>query len=79
MADPQRSCFFCNGKIENITMGNFDYRLEGTLYVIKDVPAGLCDQCGEKYVSAEVAEKINNLIDTHRFVETEVVHVLKYE
>ena len=79
MADALRNCFFCNGKIESITVGNFDYRLEGKLYVIKDVPAGLCDQCGEKYVSAEVAEKINKLIDRHAFVETENVQVLRYE
>jgi YgiT-type zinc finger domain-containing protein len=79
MADALRNCFFCNGKIESITVGNFDYRLEGKLYVIKDVPAGLCDQCGEKYVSAEVAEKINKLIDHHAFLETENVQVLRYE
>jgi YgiT-type zinc finger domain-containing protein len=79
MADTQRSCFFCNGKIESITVGNFDYRLEGRLYVIKDVPAGLCDQCGEKYVSAEVAEKINKLIEAQAFMGTEEVQVFQYE
>ncbi|RLB89679.1 MAG: hypothetical protein DRH50_13390, partial [Deltaproteobacteria bacterium] len=46
-----RNCFFCGGKIKKITMGNFDYRLEGSLYVIKNVPAGLCLQCGEKYIT----------------------------
>jgi YgiT-type zinc finger domain-containing protein len=79
MTDHQRSCFFCNGKIESITVGNFDYRLEGRLYVIKNVPAGLCGQCGEKYVSAEVAAKINQLIEAHSLAGTEEVQVFQYE
>ena len=53
-----RKCFFCNSEIEPITVGNFDFRWEGDLYVIKGVPAGLCVQCGEKYISAEASKKL---------------------
>ncbi|QTA92866.1 DUF4258 domain-containing protein [Desulfonema magnum] len=48
MVDRFGKCFFCGGEIKEITVGNFDYRLKGQLYVIKNVPAGLCLQCGEK-------------------------------
>lgn len=71
-------CFFCGGEVKAITIGNFDYRLEGRLYVIKDTPAGLCLQCGEKYVTAETARTINRLIATGRFTHTEEVHVLAF-
>lgn len=75
----QRTCFFCNSKIEPITVGNFDFRWEGDLYVIKKVPAGLCVQCGEKYISAEASEKIVAKIEKEAFVEKDEVRVFDYE
>jgi YgiT-type zinc finger domain-containing protein len=78
MDSPFHKCFFCGGDVESITVGNFDYRLEGKLYVIKDTPAGLCLQCGEKYVTAETAQRINALIEAGEFSGTDVVRVMKY-
>ncbi|SPD74188.1 conserved hypothetical protein [uncultured Desulfobacterium sp.] len=78
MEDSSRKCFFCGGEIRSITVGNFDYRLEGKLYVIKNTPAGLCLQCGEKYVTAETAKKINALIEAGKFSGTEEVRVMQY-
>jgi YgiT-type zinc finger domain-containing protein len=79
MADPFSTCFFCGGEMKTITVGNFDYRLEGKLYVIKKVPAGLCLQCGEKYIEAEVGRKMNALIEEQRFTRTEQVDVIDYQ
>ncbi|MDX9785431.1 MAG: YgiT-type zinc finger protein [Desulfobacterales bacterium] len=78
MENPYRKCFFCGGDIDSITIGNFDYRLEGKLYVIKNTPAGLCLQCGEKYVTAATAKKINALIEAGEFSGTEEVRVMQY-
>lgn len=78
MSEKMKSCFFCGGEIKDITVGNFDYRLEGQLYVIKKVPAGLCQQCGEKYVETEVARTMNALIEEERFSGTEDVRVIEY-
>ncbi len=78
MSEKIKSCFFCGGEIKDITVGNFDYRLEGQLYVIKKVPAGLCQQCGEKYVETEVARTMNALIEEERFSGTEDVRVIEY-
>lgn len=74
----QRHCFFCSGAIEPIVVGNFDYRLEGKLYVLKNVPAGLCVQCGEKYISAQASRIIEALLATQQPEETETVGVLRY-
>jgi YgiT-type zinc finger domain-containing protein len=71
-------CFFCGGELKEITVGNFDYRLEGQLYVIKNVPAGLCQQCGEKYITAEAAQRISGQIETGNYTGTEAVHILEY-
>lgn len=78
MTDSERRCYFCGGKIESVVVGNFDYRLEGNLYVVKNVPAGLCLDCGEKYVSAETAKKINARVAAEDFSDTEAVRVMAY-
>lgn len=73
------NCPFCTGIIEQpVVVGNFDYRLDGRLYVIKDVPAGLCEQCGEKYISFETARKIETLVSSAEPEELETVKVLRY-
>ena len=78
MSESIMRCFFCGGAIEQVTVGNFDYRLEGRLYVIKKVPAGLCGQCGEKYVNAEVGRRLNALIEQQAFTGSETVGVIDY-
>ncbi|MCK0511493.1 DUF4258 domain-containing protein [Aromatoleum buckelii] len=78
MSDSITTCFFCSGAIKQVTVGNFDYRLEGRLYVIKKVPAGLCQQCGEKYVDAEVGRRLNDLIAQQAFTGSETVGVMDY-
>jgi YgiT-type zinc finger domain-containing protein len=54
-------CYFCQGKIrrERVTI---DYRRGDDLFVIEDVPAGLCDQCGEKYLESTVYEELERLV-----------------
>jgi len=46
-------CYFCNAKVieQQITL---DYWWGDTLTVIKGVPAGVCHQCGEKYLASGV-------------------------
>lgn len=79
MEDAFEKCFFCNGELKQITMGNFDYRLEGQLYVIKKLPARLCLQCGEKYITAGTAKKINAKIEAGQFAGTDEVYFMEYE
>lgn len=78
MAKSFARCFFCGGDIKPVTVGNFDYRLEGKLYVIKRVPAGLCLQCGEKYIDTEVSRRLNSMIEQQIFTATEEVQVIEY-
>ena len=79
MTDNVGTCFFCGGTLEEIIAGNYDYRLEGQMYVIKRLPATLCAQCGEKYIRADVAKNIDALISEKTFSGTETVHVVDYE
>lgn len=38
-----------------------DFRWGDDLIIIKDVPAGVCEQCGEKYFTAEVSKVMEKL------------------
>jgi YgiT-type zinc finger domain-containing protein len=79
MEDKKRSCFFCGGDIKPIVVGNFDYRLEGDLFVVKNVPAGLCLECGEKYISGDAAKKINIRVESGEFAGTDSVRVIDFD
>jgi len=53
-------CYFCKAKVveQRVTL---DYRWGDTLVVIKDVPAGICEQCGEKYLASGVYKGLERL------------------
>ena len=40
-------CTFCGGEVEERHI-NYDYRRRDHLLVLRNVPAGVCKQCGEK-------------------------------
>jgi YgiT-type zinc finger domain-containing protein len=56
-----RDCSFCGGEVKSSKV-ELDYRYKGKLYIFKDVPAGVCQQCNEKYLIAEVAKEIEHRI-----------------
>lgn len=56
-------CYFCKGTTE-IRNVDVDFRWEGKLSVIKDVPVEVCTQCGERYYSAETSKKIDELVQS---------------
>jgi YgiT-type zinc finger domain-containing protein len=39
-----------------------DFWIKGDLIVIENIPAGVCPQCGEKIVKADVGRQIASLI-----------------
>jgi YgiT-type zinc finger domain-containing protein len=56
-------CSFCGGEVKD-DRRELDYRYKGKLYIFKDVPVGVCQQCGEKYLTAKVAEEVERRIRT---------------
>ena len=75
-----KRCYFCKGRVAEQRI-RVDFRWGNELVVIEDVPAEVCQQCGEKYFSPEVYKEMENLaktkekpvkhiaIDVIRFVE----------
>lgn len=58
-------CSFCGGEVKEKQV-ELDYRYKGKLYVFRNVPVGVCQQCGEKYLKAEVAKAIEKDIKTKK-------------
>lgn len=54
-------CFFCKAKVSQKQV-TLDYRWGDNLVVIKDVPAYVCQQCGEKYLKSEVYKDLEILV-----------------
>ena len=48
-----------------------------TTVVIKDVPAQICENCGQYYLSEEVTEKVQNLAQ-QAFLQGVEIEVLRY-
>ena len=58
MASAFADCTFCGGTVTAKRI-DYDYRREGRLLVITNVPAGVCRQCGEKYFRLDVLKQID--------------------
>lgn len=54
-------CYFCKGqtKIKNVDV---DFRWSDKLLVVENVPVEVCSQCGERYYSAEISKKLDDLV-----------------
>jgi YgiT-type zinc finger domain-containing protein len=74
-----QKCYFCKGRVikEEITV---DYRWGGTLVVIRGVPAGICQQCGEKYIDSIVYKGMEMLAKNKSHVLGRMsVDILEFE
>lgn len=56
-------CSFCGGEVKEKRV-ELDYRYKERLYIFQNVPAGVCQQCGERYLTALVAKEIERRIKT---------------
>jgi YgiT-type zinc finger domain-containing protein len=55
------TCYFCKKGILEDKKVTVDFRWGNKLTVIEDVPAKVCNECGEKYYSAEVSRKMEKI------------------
>jgi YgiT-type zinc finger domain-containing protein len=70
-------CHFCGGEIKEKVI-EVEFRWEGKLYIVEGVPAGVCQQCGEKYFTAEVSEAIDRSVregNVKRMAEIPVLEI----
>jgi YgiT-type zinc finger domain-containing protein len=69
-------CEFCNSDT-NRKIVRKKHWLKGKLYLVENVEAEVCPECGERYFHATILDKIDQLIGSdHPVKETMCVEVL---
>ena len=70
-------CPLCGGeKIESITSFTADYN--SGLVVVRDVPAKVCNQCGEEWLSDEATEVLEEIVSSAKKQNQEFL-VVKFD
>lgn len=71
-------CMFCKNTttVESTTTHVVNYK--NCVIVVKNVPCLECDQCGEKYYTDEVAEKLETIVNLAKKLMQEIA-VIDYQ
>lgn len=79
MTKKYSNCFYCGGEVEEQQMPR-EFRWQDKLFVLENVPVGVCRQCGEKFVKPEVAKTIDRILQADKApIRTLAVPVYQYE
>ena len=71
------TCFICKGKTQEMKK-TYVATLEECVIIVKNVPAMVCNQCGEVYYTDEVAERLEQIVrKLQQFVKE--VAIVEYE
>ena len=68
------NCFVCKGELKEKKV-NYFVDLDSTIIIIKEVPAKVCCQCGEKYFDDKTSENIEKMVNQLKAMSTEVTIV----
>ena len=60
-------CEICNTPMQEKYIKQ-DFWVRGELVIVEDVPAGVCPQCGEKVVKADVGQWIAKLLENSELI-----------
>lgn len=75
------TCPVCHSKMEH-QMTTFTQWVEGRLIVIENVPAWVCEQCGETFYDPDIVERIQNIVWSDeaptRTIETPVYDLQRF-
>lgn len=70
-------CFMCKRNLEN-RLTTFMVDLDSCIVIVKNVPSQVCIQCGEVSYSAEVAERLEQIVNSLKNSATEIA-VISYK
>jgi YgiT-type zinc finger domain-containing protein len=55
-------CFYCGGIVTERIITK-EYHKHGKLYLVENVPVGVCGQCGERFLLAKVAKRLERIVE----------------
>ena len=55
-------CTFCGGRVQERQVPKACWWGDQLVAIVENVPAGVCDQCGERYYQAHVLKEIETML-----------------
>ena len=55
-------CYFCKGAVKPERVTHV-HRWKGQVIILEDVPADVCQQCGEVYFAANVLQAMDRIVE----------------
>ncbi len=71
------NCYFCRGKITERFI-TYTWEFEGRVVIIRNVPALVCSQCGERYFAPDTVEWLHDAVRHGTTTRTETVPVYEF-
>lgn len=71
------TCFFCKGQTVEATT-KFIVDLGNCVVIVKNVPAQVCQQCGETSYSNEVAQQLEKIVEAVKHSIMSEVAIIDY-
>ena len=60
-------CEYCSGEICEKEVP-VDHWYEGKLVIIKDVPVGVCQECGQRYYAATTLDRLDTMAQSREYL-----------
>ena len=70
-------CFYCKGETKETTT-KFIVELGRWVVIVKNVPARVCQQCGEASYSNEVAQQLEKIVEAVKHSIMSEVAIVEY-
>lgn len=64
-------CEFCNGQTVKKKVKK-QHWLHGKLYIVENVEAEVCPECGERYFHAKTLDEIDHLLEAEHEVKNQI-------
>jgi len=63
-------CSFCGGRVTEKHVQKACWWGDKLTAIVDNVPAGVCEQCGERYYQARILKEVEALLKKNRFSNT---------
>ena len=73
----QTSCSLCGAQLQDRTI-TFVQTLDGDTYLVTDVPAQVCPQCGETYLTPDIVDALQGILEGDTARPQRIVEVPVY-
>ena len=72
------NCFMCKGHM-NPSIINHIVDMDGSIIIVKNVPANVCKQCGEAFYDHDIVKKLEIIVEQAKQNKAEITVINYYD